>query len=472
MNKTLEEGHIPDDWRNAYISAIFKKGARNRAENYRPISLTSIVCKLMESIIKEHVIHHLIENNLISLKQFGFISGRSTVTQLLHYLDVCIENMLRGGVTDAIYLDFAKAFDTVPHRRLIEKLKAYGIEGDILKWIDAFLSHRSQVVKVNGEESFPALVLSGIPQGSVLGPLLFVIYINDLPDAVKSHIFLFADDTKVFRRIDSVNDSLQLQRDIDALDDWTSKWLLKFNSDKCHVLTMGKVEDIKHTHHYKIGNQELDHVFSEKDLGVTFDTDLAFEEHITSKVNKANAIMGLIRRSFSFLDKDFFKKLYVTFVRPHVEYAQPVWAPHLKKYVDMLEKVQMRATKLVDGFANMSYEERLRELDLPTLVYRRARGDMIEVYKHLNIYHKETLPSRFQISRLNRSHNFQLIWNKPNDGSRGTQANSFYFRTIPMWNDLPSTAVNATTVNSFKNNLDDAWSEKPWKYSYNNQSGS
>ena len=148
----------------------------------------------------------------------------------------------------------------------------------------------------------------------IVGPLLFVIYINDLPEAVKSHVFLFADDTKVFRKIDSECDSLQLQRDIDALDDWTMKWLLKFNSDKCHVLTMGKIEDIKHTHHYKIGNHELDHVFSEKDLGVMFDTDLAFEEHITSKVNKANAIMGLIRRSFTFLDKDFFKKLYLSLI--------------------------------------------------------------------------------------------------------------------------------------------------------------
>ena len=467
MNKTLEEGHIPDDWRNAFISAIFKKGARNRAENYRPISLTSIVCKLMESLIKEHVINHIIENNLVSLKQFGFISGRSTVTQLLHYMDICIENMLRGGVTDSIYLDFAKAFDTVPHRRLIEKLKAYGIDGDILKWIEAFLSNRSQVVKVNGETSSAASVLSGIPQGSVLGPLLFVLYINDLPEAVKSHVFLFADDTKVFRKIDSEIDSIQLQHDIDALDEWTSKWLLKFNSDKCHVLTMGKTEDIKHTHNYKIGHEELDHVFSEKDLGVTFDTDLEFEEHITSKVNKANAIMGLIRRSFSFLDKEFFKKLYVTFVRPHLEYAQSVWAPHLKKYVDMLEKVQIRATKLVDGFRNLTYEERLKELDLPTLVYRRARGDMIEVYKHLNVYHKETLPPRFQISRLKRNHDSQLIWNMPSDGSRGTQANSFYFRSIPMWNDLPRSAVDANSVNSFKSQLDDAWSEKPWKYEYN-----
>ena len=146
-----------------------------------------------------------------------------------------------------------KAFDTVPHRRLIEKLKVYGIEGDILKWIKAFLSNRLQVVKVNGEESFPALVLSGIPQGSVLGPLLFVLYINDLPESVKSQILLFADDTKVFRPILSEKDSLELQNDINSLDEWTKKWLLKFNPDKCHVLTLGKIEHIKHTHRYKIG---------------------------------------------------------------------------------------------------------------------------------------------------------------------------------------------------------------------------
>ena len=466
MNKTLEEGRIPGDWSNAFISAIFKKGARNRAENYRPISLTSIVCKLMESLIKEHVLNHIIENNLISPKQFGFISGRSTVTQLLHYLDKCIDTMVNGGVTDAIYLDFAKAFDTVPHQRLMEKLKAYGIDGDILSWIQAFLADRSQVVKVNGEESFPAPVISGIPQGSVLGPLLFVIYINDLPETVKSQVFLFADDTKVFKQIKSLEDSALLQNDIDALDKWTEKWLLKFNSDKCHVLTLGKTEKIKHTHRYSISSKELDHVFEEKDLGVIFDNELTFEDHISTKVKKANAIMGLIRRSFSFLDANFFKKLYVTFVRPHLEYAQSVWSPYLKKYVDMLEKVQIRATKLVDGFGSLTYEERLRRLDLPTLVYRRARGDMIEVYKHLHIYHAETLPYRFKPSRSKRNHNQQLIWTKPNDGTRGIQQNSFYFRTIPVWNNLPSSVVEAPSINVFKNKLDEAWKNQHWKYSY------
>ena len=375
--------------------------------------------------------------------------------------------MANGGVTDTIYLDFAKAFDTVPHRRLLAKLKSYGVDGNILDWIEAFLTGRTQVVKVSGESSFPAPVLSEIPQGSVLGPLLFVLYINDLPENIISNVFLFADDTKMFRKIISENDSIIVQNDIETLEQWTNDWLLKFNIKKCHVLTIGKHENIQHTHRYKLENNELEHVAEEKDLGVTFDSELTFEDHISMKVNKANAILGLIRRSFSFLDAKLFKKLYTTFVRPHVEYAQSVWAPHLKKYIEMLEKVQMRATKMIDGFGCMDYAERLKKLDLPTLVYRRARGDMIEVYKHLNIYDQDTTPDHFKLQpRGNRKHSKQLVWNKPKDGTRGLQANSFYYRTLKRWNDLPNTTVSAKTTKDFKIELDDAWRDKPFKYEY------
>ena len=209
----METEVIPLDWKKAYVSPIYKKGARNRAENYRPISLTCILCKLMESFIKDIVMKHLKSENLLSCKQYGFISGRSTTTQLLSYLDKCIETIVTGGVVDPIYFDFAKAFDTVPHRRLLGKLSCYGISGDIINWIKAFLLGRSQVVRVNGEKSEETAVLSGIPQGSVLGPLLFVVYINDLPESVKSNIFLFADDTKILKQITSKEDALDLQSD-------------------------------------------------------------------------------------------------------------------------------------------------------------------------------------------------------------------------------------------------------------------
>ena len=251
---------------------------------------------------------------------------------------------MNRGVVDTIYLDFPKAFDTIPHRRLMGKLQSYGVKGRILTWIKSFLTGHTQVVKVNGSVPESAPVLSGIPQGNVLGPLLFVIYINDLPEAINSDSFLFADDTKVFREITSQDDAFALQSDIDSLQHWSKKWLLQFHPDKCHVLTLGKFDNIRYTHRYSIYEHELEHVFEEKNLGVTFESDLKFDEHISAKVKKANAIVGLIRRTFSFLDCRMFKKLYTTFVRPHLEYAQAVWSSHLKKNINIVENVQIRAT--------------------------------------------------------------------------------------------------------------------------------
>ena len=325
----------------------------------------------METLIRDRLVQHLQEENLLSPKQHGFISGRSTVTQLLNYMDKCIQNTVGGHVVDAIYLDFAKAFDTVPHRRLLGKMEAYGISGSLLEWIKDYLHGRTQTVLVNGEKSDTAPVISGIPQGTCLGPLLFVIYINDLLDDIDSDGFLFADDTKIFRKITSPNDSEILQSDINKLENWSKKWLLNFHPNKCHVLSMGKVENILHTHRYSICDREMDHVFEEKDLGVVVDSDLTFDEHILTKVRVANAMVGLIRRTFSYLDPMMFLKLFTAFVRPHLEYAVAVWSPHLKKHIDAIENVQIRATKLVDGFGKLTYQERLEKLNLQTLAYRR-----------------------------------------------------------------------------------------------------
>ena len=160
------------------------------------------------------------------------------------------------------------------------------------------------------------------------------------------------------------------------------------------------------------------------------DMNLSFQEHISTKINKANSIMGLIRRTFCYLDAELFKKLYTTFVRPHLEYAQSLWSPHLRTQIKQLENVQIRATKLVDGMKNMEYSERLEKLDLPTLLYRRERGDMIEIWKHFNAYDQSTLPTNFKpIQRTTRCHDLKLTRNRANDGARGTQSNSFYFRT-------------------------------------------
>jgi hypothetical protein len=235
--------------------------------------------------------------------------------------------MDKGGTTDVIYMDFAKAFDTVPHKRLLGKLQSYGINNQILPWTEAFLSGRKQRVRIGGEFSGWKTVTSGIPQGSVLGPLLFVIYINDLPENVHTHVYMFADDTKLFSEISSAADVDNLQQDLTALHTWSERWLLRFHPDKCKVLTIGKR---RHEHTYVLNHADLEAVDDMKDLGVIIDADLKFRSHIQEKVNKANAIMGSIRRTFTHMDNEIFKLLFTAHVRPHLEYGNQIWYPNLK----------------------------------------------------------------------------------------------------------------------------------------------
>ena len=188
------------------ISVIFKKGNRKTAGNYRPVSLTSIICKYMEQCVKDHIVKHMIRNKLFSMQQFGFIKGRSTVLQLLNVIDSWTKALDKGESIDVVYLDLMKAFDTIHHKRLVDKLKSYGIEYYTLRWIQAFLSDHIQQVNVNGTNSEWANITSGIPQGSVLGPILFVLYITDLPENIVSNVYMFVDDTKIFKTITSPND--------------------------------------------------------------------------------------------------------------------------------------------------------------------------------------------------------------------------------------------------------------------------
>ena len=233
FNFSLEVGEIPEDWKKAKISAIYKKGDKRKAGNYRPVSLTSIVCKIMETLVRDHIVHFIKINMFFSSMQFGFISGRSISLQLLTVLEDWTKSLDEGANIDVIYMDYMKAFDTVPHKRLCSKMSSYEFNEQIMEWIKGFLRNRRQVVCVNGQNSNWSAVTSGIPQGSVLGPLLFVIFINDLPDIVDSKAYMFADDTKIYRMVKDRKDEEMLQRDLDSLSEWSDTWLLRFHRGKC-----------------------------------------------------------------------------------------------------------------------------------------------------------------------------------------------------------------------------------------------
>ena len=365
FQNTLKKGKLPDEWKHAIVTAIFKKGDKRKPNNYRPVSLTCIICKIIESIIRDKIMEYMESNNLFSNKQFGFLNGRSTVLQLLTVLDKWTKIIDEGGTIDCVYFDFKKAFDKVPHQRLIHKAEQYGIKGDIINWIKSFLDSRTQQVVINGELSEPKNVTSGIPQGSVLGPLLFVIFINDLPDQVKSDMFLFADDTKIFRRISTKQDEVILQEDINEMMKWADQWQLEFHPDKCVKMSINNKELENRT--YNMDDVILRNVKQEKDIGVIVDDQLKFEDHMYEKIKKANNMMGLIRRSFIHLDEEIFLKLYKALVRPHLEYANVIWHQTKIKDITAIENVQRRATKYLPSLKNLSYEERLQKLKLPTL---------------------------------------------------------------------------------------------------------
>ncbi len=321
---------------------------------------------------------------------------------------------------------------------------------------------------VEGSLSSWADVTSGIPQGSVLGPLLFVIFINDLPEVVSegTDIYLFSDDAKLYRKITSTNDCNILQHDLGKLQAWSEQWLLKFHPHKCKVLEIGSK---KFNFDYKLGETSLDNTTKEKDIGVTVDHKLCFEYHMQEKINKANSIMGIIRRTFSSLDEVSFKQLYKSMVRPHLEYANPVWSPSLRKNIIALENVQRRATKCVPGLQNKSYSERLKLLDLPTLVYRRLRGDMIETYKITSgLYDKEVgnifVMYKDVVAREGlRGHNKKIY--KFNSMSR-VRRSFFTQRVVDLWNNLPHKVVNAPSVKCFERRLDNHWRRQEILYDF------
>ena len=460
FSQSMNTGMLPSDWRRAHITPIFKKGSKVDPTNYRPVSLTSQVIKVLEALIRSKMVKYLDENEIVTSCQHGFIRKKSCFTNLLSVLEDWTSAVDQGYGVDIAYLDFSKAFDSVPHQRLIQKLASYGFSGKLLLWLRGFLSNRYQRVILNGSFSSWCAVTSGVPQGSVLGPLLFTLYINDIPNIVHTNLSFFADDSKVYSVINTLEDSHRLQADLDNIQEWCQIWLLKLNLLKCKIMHVGNSPVVR-AYTLCDGSGEcvqLDEVDHEKDLGIWFTSDLKPSLHCCKAAASAMRVLSMIRRSFANISKELFVFLYTTYVRPHLEYCVPIWSPYLVRDIEVLEKVQKRATKLIKGYEKLSYDQRLKSLGIYTLFCRRQRGDLIEVFKILNGYYNINPLQFFTPSDVTSTRGNCMKLFKPYT-RLNIRSKFFTQRVITSWNSLPDEVIAANSIGCFKSKLDKYWGQ-------------
>ena len=454
FRKSMDEGEVPSKWKEAHVIPIHKKGNKAVMANFRPVALTSMISKVFEKIICATILSYLTRNCLITPQQHGFVRGRSCQTNILLCLERWTEMLDDGRGVDVAYFDYSKAFDKVSHRPLLVKLKAYGIDGRLLVWLEAYLRDQKQRVVVGNAKSSWLEVISGTTQGTVLGFLLFLIFINDLPKKCsledESLVQLLADDTKTFQEISAnasqhASNQQELQCRIDKISQWARDWQMEINPSKSKVMHMGQDNPGLP---YSIDGQPIEAVTTEKDIGFWISDDLSPSTHVNKARSRALGEICRIRRNFTYVDKRAFCVLYNQRVRPHLDHSPPRTSAEAK----MLEAVQSKATALVQGLKHLNSDERRRRLGLMKLEERRERGDLIEVFKILK-GHTKIDPALLWDVRDARNR-IWLVKELAPSGRRQRQT-FFSYRVIQKWNLLPIGLKTAPSLETFKNRLDE-----------------
>ena len=384
LRKSINEGDIHDMFKLAYVTPIHKGGSKMNPANYRPVSLTSHIMKIFERVIKIHLIKHLESQALIRPNQHGFVSGRSTQTQLLqHYSDV-YEALEEGVRFDTVYLDFAKAFDKVDHNILLKKIVDHKIKGKVAMWIKSFLQERKYRVVANGVMSEEQDVLSGVPQGTVLASILFIIMISDIDEELKNSISrLFADDTKVSAKIKTHEDIELLQKDLNKIYEWADSNHMEFNERKFEKMSHGVTDGVVAGIYKTKSGEEIHENKTVKDLGLLTSKDVSFTEHIDDLVQASKIKAGMLLRTFETREVCPMLKMFNSFIRSKLEYCSMIWNPHKKEEIDKIERIQRNFTSKIKGLEQMDYHERLKKLGLYSLERRRERFLIISAWQQL-----------------------------------------------------------------------------------------
>ena len=458
---SLNSCSIPYEWRIHTIVPVHKSGDKTQVTNYRPISLLCITSKVLEQLVYNKTISYI--SSFLSPQQFGFLKNRSTVQQLLLMLNTIHST---NDQTDVVYLDFKKAFDSVPHKELLFKLRSLGISGKLWSWFESYLLNRYQCVKINNSLSHLLPVLSGIPQGSILGPLLFLIYVNDIPDIIKfCLLFLFADDTKCIKTISSPLDSLKLQEDLNNLNFWSTHWNLLFGLSKIFLLSFKR----KSPTSYNIGTSQISCVDTYKDLGIMLSSDLSWDAHYNHIISKSYQVLGLLRRSFSLQNYVQAKsRLYTSLVRSQFFYCSVIWKPHLIKHIQQLERVQRRATKYILNDYSTDYKSRLINLHMLPLMYILDVNDVMFFLKNLHNPHNGFDINnfiKFATGHTRLASGNKLLQTRSPDNS----TSNFYFNRLPrIWNALPIINYQDNPLKIKAKLLDYLWNHFTANFTSNN----
>ena len=458
FNASINTGIFPDDFKIAIISPIHKSGSKTNCDNYRPISVLSTVAKIFERLITEQLETYLESNSILVEQQAGFRKKHSTQTSLLNITNQWLMNMDKGCLNGVIFLDLKKAFDCVDHDVLVKKMYYYGVRGLALKLFQSYLTNRTQICKVNQTMSNTRIVKCGIPQGSNLGPLLFLLYINDLPNCLtSSSTSMFADDTNISTQGTTEYEIQErLNADLENVHQWLVANKLTLNKQKTEYMIIGsrqRISNIITDPKIELGESVIKRVNKSKTLGIIIDEHLSWNDQIQNVVTKVSKGIGMLRRIRQFVPKSTLLRICNAIVLSHFDYCSLVWDNCCEYLTDKLQKLQNRAARIITGRTyDVSSDDVLKELNWEPLKQRYKINKTIFMHKVRNDIIPSSLTNLFKIKTNDRydlrSNNNNYVLGKP---KTNFMKKSFAYSAASLWNGLSSTAKEkGISLNKFK----------------------